>query len=215
MSTATADAAFQAIWPQILRATADRVTPDFRPRYLTFTSGLEPGAAGYSPVRVQFREPLWLLLGLVGLLLIAACATVANLLLAAVSGRGPELGLRLALGAARRRIVQQLFVEGLLLATAGTMLGLVFSFWAADALVRLLSTSYDVVAVDLSPDRRVLAFAAIVGSGGDGDLLARADRARVAARPRGAARGRQPPDACDRGGRASRTRSSPSRSRSR
>ena len=114
-------------------------------------------------MRVQFREPLWLLLGLVGLLLIAACATVANLLLAAVSGRGPELGLRLALGAARRRIVQQLFVEGLLLATAGTMLGLVFSFWAADALVRLLSTSYDVVAVDLSPDRRVLAFAAIVG----------------------------------------------------
>jgi putative ABC transport system permease protein len=161
-STAAADAAFQGIWPQVLRATADRVTPDFRARYLTFTSGLEPGAAGYSRVRVQFREPLWLLLGLVGLLLIAACATVANLLLAAVSGRGPELGLRLALGAARRRIVQQLFVEGLLLAAAGTALGLVFSLWAADALVRLLSTSYDAVVVDLAPDRRVLAFAALV-----------------------------------------------------
>jgi predicted permease len=162
LSPAAADAAFQTIWPQVLQATVDRVTPDFRPRYLTFTSGLEPGAAGYSRVRVQFREPLWLLLGLVGLLLVAACATVANLLLAAMSGRGPELGLRLALGAARRRIVQQLFVEGLLLAAAGTALGLAFSFWAADALVRLLSTSYDAVVVDLAPDRRVLAFAALV-----------------------------------------------------
>ena len=150
------------MWPQVLQATADRVTPDFRTRYLTFTSGLEPGATGYSPVRRQFSEPLWLLLGLVGLLLIAACATVANLLLAAVSGRGPELGLRLALGAARRRIVQQLFVEGLVLAAAGTTLGLLFSVWAADALVRLLSTSYEVVVVDLSPDGRLLAFAAIV-----------------------------------------------------
>ena len=133
-------------------------------------------------MRVQFREPLWLLLGLVGLLLIAACATVANLLLAAMSGRGPELGLRLALGAARRRIVQQLFVEGLLLAAAGTALGLVFSFWAAAALVRLLSTSYDTVVVDLSPDRACWPSRSR-RRGGDGDLLARADRARGAARP--------------------------------
>ena len=164
VSVTAADAAFQAIWPQILGATADGVDAAFRPRYLTFTSGLEPGVSGYSPVRRNFREPLWLLLGLVGLLLVAACATVANLLLAAATGRRHELALRLALGAARRRIVQQLAVEGLLLAAGGAALGLLFSFWAADGLVRLLSTSYDIVIVDLTPDRRVIAFAAMVAA---------------------------------------------------
>ncbi len=164
VSVSAADAQFQTIWPQILRATADDVRPDFRPRYLTFTSGLDSGASGESPVRRQFREPLWLLLGLVALLLVAACATVANLLLAAAAGRLPELALRLALGARRHRIVQQLLVEGLLLAVAGAGLGLLFSFWAADMLVHLLSTSYDIVVLDIAPDRRVFAFSAIVAA---------------------------------------------------
>jgi len=164
LSVAAADAAFQAIWPQILGATADGVDAAFRPRYLRFTSGLDPGVSGESPVRVQFREPLLLLLGLVALLLVAACATVANLLLAAAAGRRHELALRLALGASRRRIVQQLAVEGLLLAAAGAALGLLFSFWAADGLVRLLSTSYDIVVVNMAPDRRVIAFAAMVAA---------------------------------------------------
>ncbi|HEU4925857.1 MAG TPA: ADOP family duplicated permease [Vicinamibacterales bacterium] len=164
LSVTAADAAFQAIWPQILGATADGVDAAFRPRYLTFTSGLEPGVSGESPVRVHFREPLLLLLGLVALLLVAACATVANLLLAAAAGRRHELALRLALGASRRRIVQQLAVEGLLLAAAGAALGLLFSFWAADGLVRLLSTSYDIVVVNMAPDRRVIAFAAMVAA---------------------------------------------------
>lgn len=164
LPVATADASFQTIWPQILRATADAVDPDFRPRYLTFTSGLEPGASGYSRVRRDFREPLWLLLGFVALLLVAACATVANLLLAAAAGRRHELALRLALGADRRLIVQQLVVEGLLLAAAGAALGLLSSFWAADVLVSLLSTSYNIVTVDITPDRRVFAFTAIAAA---------------------------------------------------
>ncbi len=164
VSVTAADASFQIVWPQILLATADSVSASFRPRYLTFTSGLEPGVSGYSPVRRQFRDPLLLLLALVALLLVAACATVANLLLAAATGRRFELALRLALGAGRRRIVQQFVVEGLLLAAGGAALGLLFSFWASDALVRLLSTSYDTVVVDLTPDRRVFAFTAIVAA---------------------------------------------------
>ena len=157
-----ADAAFQTIWPQILRATVEGVSAGFRPRYLTFTSGLDPGASGFSPVRRQFRDALWLLFGLVGLLLVAACATVANLLLAAAAGRRHELALRLALGAARWRIVQQLFVEGLLLALAGGVLGLLFSAWATDLLVQLISTSYESVVVNVAPDRRVLSFVTFV-----------------------------------------------------
>jgi len=160
-SVEAGDAQFQAIWPHILQATAGGVAPSFRPRYLTFTSGLEPGAAGFSPVRRQFEDALWLLFGLVGLLLIAACATVANLLLAASSARRHELALRLAIGAGRWRIARQLLVEGLLLGLAGGALALLFSTWASDLLVRLLSTSYHTVVVDVAPDGRIVAFAAL------------------------------------------------------
>jgi putative ABC transport system permease protein len=161
LSIAQADAEFQIVWAQALAATA---SPDWRPawraRYLTFTSGLEPGASGYSPVRRQFQAALWLLFGLVALVLIVACATVANLLLAAAAGRRRELALRLAIGASRARLVQQLFLEGVVLAGAGGALGILFSTWAADLLVRLLSTSYDPVTMALGVDGRVLAFTA-------------------------------------------------------
>jgi putative ABC transport system permease protein len=163
MSITEADAAFQPVWTQALAATAS-ASPDWLPRwrdrYLKFTSGLEPGATGWSPVRRQFRSALWLLFGLVALVLVVACATVANLLLAAAAGRRRELALRLAIGAGRAHLVQQLFVEGLLLATAGGALGLLFAVWATDLLVRLLSTSYDPVTMALGVDGRVLAFTA-------------------------------------------------------
>jgi predicted permease len=162
LSIAQADAAFQPMWAQALAATASADwRPDWRARYLQFTSGLEPAATGYSPVRRQFQDALWLLFVLVALVLIVACATVANLLLAAAAGRRRELALRLAIGARRAHLVQQLFVEGLLLAGAGGALGILFSTWAADLLVRLLSTSYDPVTMALGVDGRVLGFTAV------------------------------------------------------
>ena len=161
MSIAQADAAFQPVWRDALAAT---VSPEWqaswRDRYLKFTSGLDPGASGYSPVRYRFQDVLWLLFGLVALVLMVGCATVANLLLAAAAGRRRELALRLAIGAGRAQLVQQLFVEGFLLATAGGALGLLLATWAADLLVRLLSTSYDPVTMALGVDGRVLAFTA-------------------------------------------------------
>ena len=161
LSLAQADAAFQPVWTAALAATTDPDAPaSWRARYLTFTSGLEPAASGYSPVRAQFQSALWLLFGLVALVLVVACATVANLLLAAAAGRRRELALRLAIGASRGRLVQQLFVEGLLLATAGGAFGCLFATWAADLLVRLLSTSYDPVTLALSIDGRAIAFTA-------------------------------------------------------
>ena len=159
LSLAEADAAFQPVWTQALAATASfEWRANRRARYLTFTSGLEPGAAGYSPVRRQFQDALWLLFALVGLVLVVACATVANLMLAAAADRRHELALRLVIGAGRARLVQQLFLEGLVLAGAGGGVAILFSTWAADLLVRLLSTSYDPVAMALGVDGRVLAF---------------------------------------------------------
>ena len=161
MSIAQADAAFQPVWTAALAATTSpEWRASWRDRYLKFTSGLEPGASGYSPVRRQFQASLWLLFGLVALVLVVACATVANLLLAAAAGRRRELALRLAIGAGRAHLVQQLLVEGVLLATAGGALGLLFASWATDLLVRLFSTSYEPVTMALGVDGRVLAFTA-------------------------------------------------------
>jgi putative ABC transport system permease protein len=159
LSLAEADAAFQPVWNAALRATiSSEWTARWRTRYLQFTSGLEPGATGYSPVRRQFQSALWLLFALFALVLVVACATVANLLLAAAAGRRRELAVRIAIGAGRGHLVQQLLLEGVLLATIGGIAGSLFAVWAADLIVRLLSTSYDPVTMTLTLDWRVLAF---------------------------------------------------------
>ena len=149
LSLAAADARFQVIWPQILRATAELSIPASARATSRSRRASSPAPPAGRRCAPSFGDALWLLFGLVGLLLVTACATVANLLLAAAAGRRHELALRLALGAGRRRIAQQLFVEGLLLAVAGGALALVFSNWATDLLVGLLSTSYDSVVVDV------------------------------------------------------------------
>ena len=105
LSIVQADAAFQPVWTAALAATQSPDAPaSWRQRYLTFTSGLESGALGHSPVRRQFQSALWLLFGLVALVLVVACATVANLLLAAAASRRRELALRLAIGARLKAI---------------------------------------------------------------------------------------------------------------
>ena len=98
----------------------------------------------------------------VGLVLLIACANVANLLLARANSRGREFGIRLALGAARGRLVRQLLVESSLLALLGGALGMWLSYLGSYGLVRLLSTTQDQVFLDIHPDARVLAFTAAV-----------------------------------------------------
>ena len=115
-------------------------------------------AMGYSPLRNDFSTPLLVLMCMVGLVLLIACANVANLLIARGFMRQKEIAVRLSLGASRGRLVRQLLVESLVLSSAGGIVGLALAFVLTRGLLALIPSDGQPLLIRSEPDVRILAF---------------------------------------------------------
>jgi len=131
-------------------------------RFKQFRLGVYPASAGVSDLRTDYDSSLWLLLIITGLVLLIACANLANLMLARASAREREFAVRLALGASRTHLLGQSLAESCLLAVIGTTLGIGLAQVLSRVLVWALSTGNNTVILSTETDWRVLFFAASV-----------------------------------------------------
>ncbi len=158
VSVAQANGRVQVLGANVFKAT---VSTDWRAddqkEFLTRTLFALPGSNGISDLE-QYNEPLTILMILVGLVLLIACANIAGLMLARATMRRKEIAVRLAMGASRSRLVRQLLTESILLSFLGAFLGILLARWGCAILVNLISDSQFHAFVELAVDGKILAF---------------------------------------------------------
>jgi predicted permease len=152
-----------AMSPAIFRTSMPATYPPVSmPKYLKFRLGAYPGGSGLSQLRDEYEPALWLLLGTAGLVLVIACANLANLLLARATAREREIGIRLGLGASRARVVRQLLTESLLLVAIGAVCAVFLAGILGRWLVAALETADNPITLPLDLDWSVVGFACLL-----------------------------------------------------
>jgi putative ABC transport system permease protein len=155
-----ANAQIGAITPAILQETIPPVYDSEKvKKYLEYKLGVFSASTGFSSLRQDSETPLFLLLGISGLVLVIACANLANLMLARAGAREQQITIRLALGATRGKMIRELLSESVLLAGAGSICGLFLAYAISRMLVAFISTGDSKIFLDLAMDWRVLGFA--------------------------------------------------------
>jgi predicted permease len=158
-SLESATLALRAVQPQIRASATPHDALEAR-SFLQAPFVLTQAGTGLSPLRSRFERPLVAILVVVALVLVIACANIANLMLARGTARRHELSVRVAIGASGWQLMRQLLAESVLLASTGAIAGVVFGSWASRVIVSRLSTSAAPVVLDPSLDWRVIAFTA-------------------------------------------------------
>src|SRR5262245_8062937 len=148
-----------------LEFMASSTDPDMRARLRESTLHLESAAAGLQGRVHAFTPALAFLMAVAAIVLLIACANIANLFLARGHARQRELAIRLAIGAGRSRLIRQLLTESALVGAGGATIGCALALWASEALARMVATGSTPILLDATPDLRVLAFAILVSCG--------------------------------------------------
>jgi predicted permease len=160
---AQAEASLRSLQPAVREATLPQdIPPEYQASYLTDLFTLQASGTGSSIFR-SYRQALYVLMAVVAIVLLVACANIANLMLARAAARAREIAVRSSLGASRRRLVRQLLVESVLLGIMGAAAGILIARWLSRLLVYQISTATSRVFLDLALDRNVLGFTAAVG----------------------------------------------------
>ena len=158
-------ARLKVLSPSILRAAVPHDwSADGQQNFVKQTLLADSAATGFSGLRQQFEQPLQILMGVVGLVLLIACANIAGLMLARGAARHKEIAVRQALGASRGRLIRQLLTECMMLSVAGALPGILLARWGTTLLVRYISTAQNAVFLDLSFDGRVLGFTVAIAA---------------------------------------------------